>query len=224
MAERSCACCYDTEFDEKTARDQVRDYRRNGPPKATRLLADALAGHDLAGMTVLDIGAGVGALHQDLLARGAASAVDVDASHPYLESAREEAERLGLTDRVRFEYGDFVEIAEDIGPADLVALDRSVCCYPDMVRLVGLAAQRTRRRLGLVLPRDLGLVRFGIAVLNVGQWIKRSPFRVYAHRHVEIDGVARAAGLVEELRRTTGMWTVIVYARPAPDPSAAPVT
>ena len=213
MTRRPCSCCYDTEFDDKTARDRARDYARKGPPPATRVLAESLAA-DATGLTVLDIGAGVGALHHALLERGAAFVVDVDASGPYLEAARQEARRRGFEDRVRFEHGDFVEIAGAIEPADLVALDRSVCCYPDMHRLVGLAAARARRRLGIVVPRDLAVIRFAIRILNVGQWLRRSAFRVHAHDHREIERVARDAGLRPLPQRHSGIWTVLLYDRP----------
>ena len=166
------------------------------------------------GLTILDIGGGVGALHHLLLERGATAALDVDASRPYLDAARAEAERLALGDRVSFEYGDFVAIADRVGPADLVALDRSVCCYPDMHSLVGLAAARTRRRLGLVLPRDLAIVRFAIRVINLFQWLRRSEFRVHAHDHREIERVAREAGLDPVSKRTSGIWSILVYGRP----------
>lgn len=213
MVEGPCGCCYDDEFDDKIAADHVRDYRKRGAPPATRILAEELARDVAPGQTVLDVGAGVGALHHALLDRGAATAVDVDASKPYLEAARVEAVRRGLGDRVRFEHGDFVEVGGRIEPADLVALDRSACCYPDMHALVGLAAARTRRRLGLVLPRDTALVRFGIHVINMVQWLRRSRFRVYAHPHAEIQRVAEAAGLSRVAQRTAGVWAVLVFER-----------
>lgn len=212
MAERPCSCCYDAEFDDKTARAQVRDYARKGAPPATRLLADGLAA-DATGLTVLDIGAGVGALHHALLERGATSVVDVDASGPYLEAARAEARRRGFEDRVRFEHGDFVAISATIEPADLVALDRSVCCYPNMDLLVGLAAARAGRRLGIVVPRDLAIVRFGIRIINLGQWLRRSAFRVHGHAHPDIVRVARSAGLVPLPSRQAGIWTVLLFER-----------
>lgn len=213
MVERPCACCYDDEFDEKIASDRVRDYRKRGAPPATRILAEELARDGISGQSVLDVGAGVGALHHALLERGAASVVDVDASGPYLEAARVEAARRGLGDRVRFEHGDFVQVGKRLEPADVVALDRSVCCYPDMQAMVGLAAARTRRRLGLVLPRDMRIVRFGIGVINAMQWLRRSEFRVHAHPHAEIQRIAESAGLTPIAKRSSGIWTVLVYER-----------
>ncbi len=74
MPQAPCSCCYDKEFDEKTAVAHVRDYRKAGPPRATRFLADELAPGTADGLTILDIGGGVGALHHLLLERGATAA------------------------------------------------------------------------------------------------------------------------------------------------------
>ena len=158
-------CCdptlYDDTFDEADAERRLRDYRRDGPRGGTARLIAALSADGVDGLTVLDIGAGVGAVHQTLLEAGAASATDVDASGPYLAAARREAERRGLADRVTYLKGDAVRLAPELPEADLVALDRVVCCYPDMQALVTVAATRTRRRLGLVLPKDAGWTRTG---------------------------------------------------------------
>ena len=165
--------------------------------------------------TVLDIGGGVGAVHEQLLDRGAASVTDVDASRPYLEAARSEAERLGLADRVRFEYGDFVALAPGIEPADLVALDRVVCCYGDVDALVGLAAARTRRRLAITIPPDGWPVRAVIAVGNSWYRLTRNAYRAYAHSHERVIAAARAAGLEPAGPITSvGLWRLLVFERP----------
>jgi 2-polyprenyl-3-methyl-5-hydroxy-6-metoxy-1,4-benzoquinol methylase len=125
-------CCeptlYDDQFDARRVDDRLREYRRNGPNGWTSRLVAGLAKGGVDGLTVLDIGAGVGAVHHALLAAGAASAVDVDASGPCIAAARNEAERRGLDGRVSYLKGDAVTLAPDIGAADLVALDRVVCC------------------------------------------------------------------------------------------------
>src|SRR5437899_512343 len=100
MSGAGCPCCYDVEFDERIARRDLAAYRRHGPGRTTRVLATGLLGSEgrsdpeVAGLTVLDIGAGIGGLHRLLLDAGAAAAVDVDASAPYLAAARSEAERV----------------------------------------------------------------------------------------------------------------------------------
>lgn len=211
-------CCdpglYDRQFDEPRLRERLREYRRHGPRGWTRRLIAALSDGGVEGRTVLDIGGGVGAVHHELLAGGAASAVAVDASGASLAAARSEAERRGWADRVRYVHGDAVAVAHELPAADLVALDRVVCCYPDMPALVAVAATRTRRRLGLVLPYDLAPIRAGIAVSNAWSALRRDPFRVYAHRVAEVMKVTGDAGLVAVDRHHGLFWETIVFERP----------
>jgi len=214
-------CCspgdspFDRQFDERHAAEQLRAYRRKGPAGTTRTLIEALSAGGIDGQTVLDIGGGVGAVHHALVRSGAAAAVDVDASRAYVAVAREEAERQGHADRVRYLTGDFVVLADEIDPADLVALDRVICCYADMAALVGRSATLARRRYGLVYPRDTWLSRAGIAVLNAGNRLSRSSFRAYVHRTADVDAILAAHGMVKRLQRTTLIWQVVLYERPA---------
>jgi len=209
-----CDSCYDDAFDARKAESELVRYRRDGAPDHARRLADALAIGGAGGLTVLDIGAGVGAVHHLLLEAGASSAVDVDASRPYLAAARSEAERRGLADRVTFEHGDLTRIAERVAPADLVALDRVVCCHPDGVGIVRAAAARTRRRLGIVMPRETRIVRAGIAVENLLERIRRSAYRAYVHPAAAVDAAAVGAGLTPSPRQGLGLfWQLLAYDR-----------
>ena len=214
MPDPRCSCCYDDEFDRAHAEAKLREYRRKGPGRTSRALADALSGGGAEGRTVLDIGGGVGAVHELLLERGAASATDVDASRPYLEVARSEAERRGVADRVAFRYGDFVALAPEIEPADLVALDRVVCCYGDVDALVGRAAERARRRLAITLPPDGRIAGVVVGLANAWQRLVRSQFRVYAHSHARVVAAARAAGLEPAGTASLGLWRLLVFERP----------
>jgi SAM-dependent methyltransferase len=164
---------------------------------------------------VLDVGAGVGAVHLELLAAGAAAALDVDASPAYVAAARDEAARRGSSDRIRYEVGDFVALAQQVEPADVVVLDRVVCCYSDMEPLVALSAERARHRYGLVYPRDSWWIRAGARFANAVTRLFRSKTRIYAHRTADVDGLVRAAGLQPQSTRTTIFWQVAVYERPA---------
>jgi methyltransferase family protein len=212
-------CCspgdssFDRQFDARHAAEQLHAYREKGPAALTRALIEALSEGGIEGHTVLDIGGGVGAVHHELLRSGAAAAVDVDASRAYVSAARGEAERQGHADRVRYLVGDFVALADEVEPADLVALDRVICCYPDMVALVGRSAALARRRYGLVYPRDSWLGRIGVRILNVGFRLSRSGFRTYVHRTDEVDAILAAQGLVRRLHRTTLLWQLAVYER-----------
>src|SRR5215471_14111775 len=90
------ACCAGNEFGERAVRRDVVRYREHGPDETTRWLIDGLAAGGVNGMTVLDIGAGIGAVHLALLADGAASAVDVEGSPAFVTAAASEAARQGL--------------------------------------------------------------------------------------------------------------------------------
>ena len=92
-------------------------------------------------MTVLDIGAGVGAVHLSLLESGASAR----------RRRRRVVRRLSRRPATRprgaawstgfgYEVGDFVALAPSVEAADVVALDRVVCCY----RRHGVARVRCR--------------------------------------------------------------------------------
>ncbi len=211
----SCCRAFEGVFNASYAEDDLEDYRKNGPAKATRLLLQAIQdATPVAGVTLLDIGGGVGAVHHELLKAGAHSAVDVDGSSAFLDAARREAERQGHADRVSYLHGDFVSLADAIAPADIVTLDRVICCYPDMPRLVSAAAARARRVLGLVFPRDMWWVRAGVWVVNLFERLRRDPLLFYAHRTVAVDAMIERHGLRSQFARNVGLiWQVRVYVR-----------
>jgi magnesium-protoporphyrin O-methyltransferase len=210
-------CCdrLDRMFDAKTAERDLRDYLRGGPDRSTRMLVRALAEGGVADRTLLDIGGGIGAVQLELLAAGAASATDVDISAGYIGVARREAERRGLTDRTAYRQGDFAAIADTIGAADLVALDRVICCYPDLEALTRRAADHARERLGVVHPQDRWWLRAGAAAMNtVGRLFRRPLF--YVHRTARLEAILLAAGLEREQSAASGLWRVAVYRRVSP--------
>jgi magnesium-protoporphyrin O-methyltransferase len=212
-----CACTAGNEFGVREARRELKAYRRSGPSRATGWLIEGLSAGGVEGQTVLDIGAGVGAVHQALLGLGAASAIDVDGSPAFIEVAREEAVRQGTADRVRYETGDYVAIAPSLGDSDIVALDRVICCYSDMNALVSESVARAGRRYGLVYPRDTWWLRAGARVMNGAMRLFRQRTTAWIHRTADVDALVRAAGFAPRLRRSTLIWQVAVYERvPAP--------
>ena len=195
----------------------LRRFRKRGPDKTTRILIQelraALEGSDMRNSVLLDIGAGIGAIHHELLDSVVARAVHIDASGAHLAAAREETERRGHGAHVELIHGDFVAMADSVGPADIVTLDRVICCYHDMEGLVRRAGAKANRMFGAVYPRQIGWMRIGLATINVVMRLKRSGFRVFLHDPAAIDLVLRSAGLERRsLRRTLG-WEVVVYTR-----------
>jgi magnesium-protoporphyrin O-methyltransferase len=163
------------------------------------------------GKSVIDIGGGVGAVQHGLLEAGASQALSVEASGAYDEVAREEAARRGLSDRITHLHGDFVELAESIPAADIVTLDRVICCYPDMRALVGASSQRARRAYGLVYPRSVWWLRPAFALGNMILRLRRSPFRIFLHPTREVEAIAAAHGLRRVFHRLHGVWQVAVF-------------
>lgn len=203
-----------SKFDDAYAAEKLALYRAQGADPTTRALLEALHREGIEGATLLDIGGGVGAIQHDLLEWGAASAVEVEASAAYVEACQAEAERQGHADRIEHVLGDFASVADRIEPADIVTLDRSVCCWHDMPALLGAAAPKARRLLGMVYPRDRLWIRIGWkAYNNLRNLIRRNPMRVFIHRTVDVDARLREAGLTRHSSRQMGVWQVVVYAR-----------
>jgi magnesium-protoporphyrin O-methyltransferase len=200
-------------FGEKRADRELRRYRKNGPAKTTKILIDAITSEGVEGKTLLDIGGGVGAIQHELLKAGAGRSVGVDASPAYLKAAKEESVRLGHADRVRHHEGDFVEIAPSIEPADIVTLDRVVCCYDDVDSLVGQSSARANKLYGLVYPRDNWFLRSAIRVANLFLWLTRCPFRAFVHPSARVEALVAESGLHRRFYRRTALWQVVIFAK-----------
>jgi magnesium-protoporphyrin O-methyltransferase len=177
------------------------------------MLIDALLAAGVQGLTLLDIGGGIGAIQYELLKAGASQATSVEASQAYLGTARQEAARRGLTGRVKHIQGDFVDLAQDIPGADIVTLDRVLCCYDEMEALVELSSSRARRYYAVVYPRDTWLAKVFRAGFNFIQLMRRIPFRIYIHPSQAVEAIIRKNGLGLHFQRQTFFWQVKVFTR-----------
>jgi hypothetical protein len=203
----------DKVFDQGTAERDLKAYRAHGPGTTTRLLIAALTAAGVADRTLLDIGGGVGAIQHELLKDGARSAIAIDASSAYLHAARQEADRQGYSDRIAYYQGDFVALAPQLPQADIVTLEKVICCYPDMRALVGLSSARAGKLYGVVFPRDTWWMRLGGRFVNFFLRLQRNAFRFFVHPTEAIEAVVRANGLERRYYRKTLFWQVIVYTR-----------
>jgi magnesium-protoporphyrin O-methyltransferase len=170
-------------------------------------------GQGVEGRTVLEVGGGVGAVHLALLEAGAKAALEVEASKAFLRAAKAEAARRGLGPRVTHQHGDFVDLASGIAAADIVALDRVICCYDDAMSLLELAAKRTKGLLSLVYPRDNWLSRLINWAFNL-KWARQAcEFRTYVHPRQTVEAVIRSQGLDLVRHIRWGFWQVAVFSR-----------
>ena len=216
---RDVDCCGGDEFaeifDRSTVEADRRRYRRHGPDRTTRQLLDLITPRTTVGATVLDIGGGIGVVGQELLALGASAAMLVDASVASIEAAHEVAAERGTADRLTTIRADFVLHADSLESADIVVLDRVICCYPDVDGLVSGAAAHAGRALGVVLPRDRAVIRLAIRAANLWYRLRGQVYRAFAHSTVRVDRLAADAGLHLAAESGTFWWRVAVYERPA---------
>jgi len=166
------------------------------------------------GRSALDVGGGVGMLAFELLKRGASRVVLADASSANLEAARDEATRANLGDRIRFALGDFTAVAAALEPADIVVLDRVVCCYPEWKPLLERASDRCLKIFALSYPKNRLDVRLSIAFENWRRRWRGDPFRAFVHSPSQMRGTLEAAGLRHMRRTGTLFWRIDLYARP----------
>jgi magnesium-protoporphyrin O-methyltransferase len=210
------ACCvprgYDKLFGEKTARRDLKRYRRRGLDETGKGLVDFLRGRGVEGLTILEIGGGVGALEAELLKSGADRALNVELLPSYEEAARELWRDAGVEDRTEYRVGDVTK--DDVPPADAVVMNKVVCCYPDAEALVGAAAERARRYLILSFPRERRLTRVGFGGINLVARLLRWEYRGFIHPVAEIIGAAERRGLRPVHEQQGSIWQIAALERP----------
>jgi len=215
-----CATDLELGFDDRVAARDVAAYRRNGLPADQRRLLAALVEDGIEGHSVLDIGGGIGAIHHDILRAGARLVTDVDGSTAYLRAAQEEARRQGHLARISYRHGDFVRLAGQIEPADVVILLRVLCCYPDMPALVRASARRARRSYGVVYPRSTWWMRAAARAYEALRPVA-GPIAGpgYVHPERVVDATVRGEGFAPAVVDSTWYWRIALYRRVGPPPA-----
>lgn len=211
-------CCdpipYRRVFDSREATRRLDRFHRRGLDDRAADVVAYLSGR-VDGMAVLEVGGGVGDVQVALLEAGASTAINVELSDAWEDAAAELVAEAGVGGRVTRRLGDFVAIAGEVEAADVVVLNRVVCCYPDMERMVDAAAARTRRFLVVVVPRERWWIRAAVAVGNRFLGLRGCGFRAFVHPTAEMERIAREAGLAPVHRSRDLIWQSTVFERPA---------
>jgi magnesium-protoporphyrin O-methyltransferase len=210
-----CCQCQGIEerFDRERAALRSLEYRQDGLKRESQMMVDALVEQGIAGYSLLEVGGGMGALALELIKSGIDRATINEASTAYLEAATAEAERQGLAERINLVHGNAVAMDAELPPADVVTMDKVLCCYDDMPGLIQATVVRARKLYGLVYPRDNWLVKAGFGFENLACWIKGTDFRVFVYPTREVDALIRQDGFQMRSRQTTAKWQVVVYGR-----------
>lgn len=212
-------CCnpagYERFFDAGEARRDARRYRSKGLAPTARRIVDVLAAGELSGATVLEVGGGVGDIQIELLHAGAERTLNVELSSGYEQEAQALLAERGLTDRVERRVADFVAVAGELEPAEIVVMHRVVCCYPAMDALVSAAARTARRRLAMTYPRRRWFIRAALRAGNAWFALRRIDFRAYVHPPDDILAVARRMGFEPVFEHRGRIWQTLVLERQA---------
>ncbi|HIB72651.1 MAG TPA: methyltransferase domain-containing protein [Candidatus Marinimicrobia bacterium] len=210
-----CCQCQGIEnmFDKKAANRQLKRYLKKGPSKTTSMLLDAINKKGVQGLNFLDIGGGIGAIQYDLIKAGASNGTSIEASSAFFDVVKEEALQNGLAERVNFKYGDFTATASDVDSADIVTLDKVICCYDDMSELVGLSSKLARKIYAVIYPRDVWWTKLALLMVNFYPRIKGSSFRVFIHPTKKVEEIIFGNGLKRNYYATTLFWQVAIFTR-----------
>jgi len=213
MALPGCCDSTDRHFTSARAKTELRRYRRRGPTGTARRLLRMLTEAQVRVETLLDVGGGVGVLAHEFLAAGAGTAVHVEVASAYVEAARSEAARRGHLDRVAFIQGDAVDLAPRLEPADLVTLDRVLCCYPDLQPLLETTAKKARRYWAGSFPRERWFISLKMRWENARRARAGNQFRSYVHPVAAIYSLLEQAGLTPLRIHRGPFWEVVVCVR-----------
>ena len=196
-------------FGRRFAKRVAARYRKRGLDKTASRIVAFLEREGVERASVLEIGGGVGEIQLELLKRGAASSVNLELSPAYDAEARALLREAGLDERsVERRLHDIAEAPEGVEEADIVVLNRVVCCYPDYERLLGAAASRARRALVFSHPPRNVVSRAFVAMQNVGLKLTRKQFRTFAHPPAAMLDVCRAHGLQPTYAHAGAVWQV----------------
>ena len=183
-------------FKPRFARKSLRRYRKKGLDKIEQGMVASVPAGGLDGARILEIGGGIGTIQAELLAAGANRGEIVELVSAYEPYARELAQEKGLESRSTFRVGDVLEQPAAVAPADIVVLNRVVCCSPDGVRLTAVAARLAARMLLLSFPRDRLSVRVVMRLVNATLWVMGRSFRAFVHPRASLYEAAQAEGFV----------------------------
>ena len=212
-------CCdrsgYGGVFNTRVAERYARSFQKKGLDSTAGPMVSVLRSKGVDGASVLEVGAGAGTAIVSLLEAGASSAIAFEISGAYEGPARRLREERGIEAPVEWHTSDFVEVVDAVDRADVVFLNRVVCCYPDMAELVDAATSKSTGLLAMSYPRDRWQFRVLVRIMNAWQRFRRNSFRVFLHDPDAVAAQVSVAGLREAASGTTPGWHWKVWERVA---------
>ena len=212
-------CCtpkgYRWIFSERSARAEAKRYRRKGLDATSRRIFDFVKRQGVEGRTVLEVGGGIGAIQIELLKAGAARALSVELTPTYEEEATALLREAGLEERVERRVMDFAAAGAAVEGADIVIMNRVICCYPDMPRLAGAGSDHAREMLVMSFPKRTWWTRIAMLLGNTILRATRREFQIFLHPPKSILATSEQHGLRTVLNESGVLWTVAALRRAA---------
>lgn len=199
-------------FAGKLVCQELDAFRRDGLNRRQQAIVSQLAPL-VSGASVLDIGCGLGGVGTTLLKRTKGNGTFVDISVAYLEAAREVAEVAGVGERATFVQDNFAMSARAFPTADVVVLDRVVCCYPDAITLLEKAARHSHQVLVFTYPRPLWFLPLFRASCALGMKLLKREYRFFLHDPAVLMKAATSSGHEHIETRTVGVWRLVMLKR-----------
>lgn len=165
----------------------------------------------LKNVSLLDIGGGIGMIYHELMNDVINKAVHVDASSAYLKVAKEESVKRGYAEAIQFIHADFTDVEKDISSADIVTLDRVICCYPYYQNLLKAAAEHAKHAVVLTYPRENWYLRIALGVVNFFQKLRNDPFRIFIHPVQQIENLMKEHGFSRVANKQLFIWEMALY-------------
>lgn len=216
--EQECACPSDSRiarhFDAKVA-ERLAKGQDPGLVAVSQRLRDALLSLDPTGRTVLELGCGRGGLLLGLVQAGAARATGLDLSPASIDAARNRFEQAQLSEHAHLSVGDAARVP--LEPHDWVILDRVICCYADVERLLANTLPAARHIYAFTVPTSRGwrgvIARLEEWFENAWNTLRDRPCPGYVHDLDLIEERLAIAGFRLRHRDRQRLWHVAVYER-----------
>ena len=169
-------------FGPQAAEGDLDEYLVGGLGSIEARMIEAIPRQVIGGARrVLEIGGGIGALQAELVLRGASSGEVVELVKSYAPYARRLATKLGIEDKTTFRVADVIDDPDQVAPADIVVMNRVVCCSADGLRLTAVAAALTHQVLAISYPRSLAILRWAQKLQEPFARLFRRRYRFYIH-------------------------------------------